>query len=91
LLFKNFIILFLLNNIKTDFSINIDQSENEYFVEIPAFNISLSTKNHDDIDESVHESILSFFNFRLKKQGFEKFIGTMLELGFTIKRTRLCN
>jgi hypothetical protein len=75
------------NNIKTDFSISIEHIENEYFVEIPAFNISLSTDNTDDIDQSVHESLLSFFNYKLKMQGMEKFFSTMLELGFTIKGT----
>ncbi|MGV3631968.1 MAG: hypothetical protein ACO1O6_12230 [Bacteroidota bacterium] len=75
------------NNIKTEFSISIDHTENECFVEIPAFNISLSTKHTSEIDASVHESLLSFFNYKLKVQGVEKFIGTMLELGFTIKGT----
>ncbi len=71
--------------VETKFQTELDFINDEYFVEIPAFNISLSTKEEKNIKQIVHDSVLSFFSYRLDKQGIDKFIITMFELGFEIK------
>jgi hypothetical protein len=73
------------DNIKTDIAVTIESVGDDFLVEVPAFNITIFTKDKKNINESIKESIHSFFDYRLKKQGFDKFLGTMLQLGFSIK------
>lgn len=71
--------------LETDVKAEVEHLNDEYFVEIPALNISLSAKEEKNIKQHIHDSVLSFFNYRLDKQGIDSFIITMFELGFEIK------
>ncbi len=73
------------NNVETQLSFGHESIDGEIFIEIPALNISISTFKAD-INSKVNEAVVSFINFRLKKEGIEKFIRTMLELGFDVKQ-----
>jgi hypothetical protein len=73
------------NKISTSISMKINKLENSYLVHIPSFNIHFYTKYENEIDDSAHESLVSFFNYWLKEQGIDKLHSQMLSLGFTIK------
>ncbi len=72
-------------NIETQYQAQIEHLEDEYFVTIPAFGISLSTRKEQNIQQHIEESVHSFFSYQLDKLGLESFIITMVELGFEIK------
>jgi len=69
----------------TDFSLKIDKLESAFLVHIPAYNIHFYTTKEDEMEQSAHESLVSFFRYRIKEQGMDKFLSHMLSLGFTIK------
>ncbi len=72
-------------HIITQVAISKEIIEDEFFAEIPALNIHVSTRiSKAHLQQNIHDAIASFFNFRLKMQGKEEFLMTMLSLGFSI-------
>lgn len=63
----------------------VNQKSSAYLVHLPAFNIHFYVKNRQDIEESAHESLVSFFRFWIHQKNFDAFSEHMSALGFTYK------
>lgn len=71
--------------VSTDYSMNIEEIDQNFLVTLPAFNISFYCQKESEISNQVKLSLGSFLRHWFVRQGKDRFFEHMLELGFDIK------